>query len=44
MHQFYGVVIDRASDFSATLDVAAHEAKFLRYPWWFYRHYPLVDN
>ena len=32
MHQFYGIVIDRAGDFSATLDVAAHEAKFLRYP------------
>ena len=26
MHQFYGLVIDRASDFTATLDVAAHEA------------------
>jgi len=32
MRQFYGLVIDRASDFSATPDVAAHEAKFLRYP------------
>ena len=31
-YQFYGLVIDRAGDFSATLDVAAHEAKFLRYP------------
>ena len=32
MHQFYGLVIERASDFSATIDVAAHEATFLRYP------------